>query len=136
MKRTYTLIVTGTEGSKTHSATVTLTVTPGAQVSVTPTNINFGTVRPFSLLSRNVIVKNIGTRIVSISKVSVTPGTGADSDDFTAISFCGSSLAPGKSCTIVVRFFAIELGTLNATLHITDNAAGSPQAVTLTAIVK
>ena len=131
---TYTLTVTGMEGSKTHSATVTLTVTAG--VSVTPTNINFGTVRRFSLLFRNVIVKNIGTSTLSISKVSVTPGTGADSDDFTPISFCGSSLAPGKSCTIVVAFFADNLGALSATLDITDSAAGSPQTVALTGNVK
>jgi hypothetical protein len=132
---TYTLTVTGMEGSKTHSATVSLTVTAAAQLSVTPTNINFGTVRQYSLLLRNVTVKNTGTSTVSISKVSVTPGTGADSDDFTPISLCKSSLAPGKSCIITVAFFADNLGTLNATLYITDNATGSPQAVTLTGIV-
>jgi len=132
---TYTLTVTGMEGSKTHSATVSLTVTAAAQLSVTPTNINFGTVRQYSLLLRNVTVKNTGTSTVSISKVSVTPGTGADSDDFTPISFCKSSLAPGKSCIITVAFFADNLGTLNATLYITDNAVGSPQAVTLSGTV-
>jgi hypothetical protein len=74
----------------------------------------------------------MGTGTVSISKVSVTAGVGTDLDDFTSISLCGSSLAPGKSCTIVVVFFADNLGTLSATLYITDNAAGSPQAITLT----
>jgi hypothetical protein len=107
-----------------------------AQLSVTPTSIHFGTVEQFSVLTKNVTVKNIGTSTVSISKVSVTPGAGADSDDFTPISFCRSALAPGKSCTINVVFFADNLGTLSATLYITDNAAGSPQAVALNGTVK
>jgi hypothetical protein len=118
-------------------ATVTGNFTTAAgQLSVTPTSIHFGTVEQFSLLTKNVTVKNIGTSTVSISKVSVTPGAGADADDFTPISFCRSSLAPGKSCTINVVFFADNLGTLSATLHITDNAAGSPQAVALAGTVK
>jgi predicted outer membrane repeat protein len=117
-------------------ATVTGNFTTAAgQLSVTPTSIHFGTVKQFSVLSRNVTVKNIGTSTVSISKVSVTPGTGADSDDFTPISFCRSSLAPGKSCTITVVFFADNLGTLSATLDVTDSAAGSPQSVALTGTV-
>jgi len=113
-------------------ATVTGNFSFSAQLSVTPTSINFGTVKEFSVLVKNVNVKNIGTSTVSISKVSVTPGAGADADDYTPISFCPSSLAPGKSCEIFVVFFADNLGTLSATLDVTDNAAGSPQAVALT----
>ncbi len=132
----YTILVTGVEGSTTHATSVTLTVT-GQQVSVsvTPASIDFGVVRQFSLLSRNVTVKNIGTGALSISKVSVTPGVGTDLNAFTSVSLCGSTLAPGKSCTIVVVFFGDHVGTLSATLYVRDNAAGSPQAVTLAGTV-
>ena len=77
-------------------------------------------------------MKNIGTSKVTISKVSVVDGAGADSDDFTPISFCPSSLAAGKSCEIFVVFYADNLGTPSATLDVTDSAAGSPQTVALT----
>ena len=77
-------------------------------------------------------VKNIGTSTVTIWKVSVTPGSGADSDDYTPISFCPSSLAAGKSCKIFAVFYADNLGTLSTTLDVTDSAAGSPQTVALT----
>jgi hypothetical protein len=117
-------------------ATVTGNFTTAAgQLSVTPTSINFGTVNEFKVEVKNVTVKNIGSSTVSISKVSVTPGAGADADDFTAISFCPSSLAPGKSCEIFVVLYADNLGSLSATLHVTDNAAGSPQTVALTSDV-
>jgi len=114
-------------------ATVTgnFAVAPG-QITLTPTSINFGTVRQFSVLSREVTVKNIGTSKVTISKVSLTLGSGADSDDYTPISFCPSSLAAGKSCKIVVAFYADNLGTRSATLDVTDSATGSPQTVALT----
>jgi len=117
-------------------ATVTgnFTSAPG-QITLTPTRINFGTVKEFSVLSRTVTVKNIGTSKVTISKVSVVDGTGTDSDDFTPISFCPSSLAAGKSCEILVALYADNLGTLSATLDVTDSAAGSPQTVALSANV-
>jgi len=117
-------------------ATVTGNFTTSAgQIALTPTRINFGTVKEFSVLSRTVTVKNIGSSKVTISKVSVVDGTGADSDDFTPISFCPSSLAAGKSCEILVVLYADNLGTLSATLDVTDNAAGSPQTVALSATV-
>jgi hypothetical protein len=59
-------------------------------------------------------------------------GSGADSDDFTPINLCPSSLAVGKSCVIFVVLYADNLGSLSATLDITDSAAGSPQTVALT----
>jgi hypothetical protein len=109
--------------------------TAAGKLSVSPTSINFGTVREFTVQSRQVTVKNIGASSVSISKVSVTPGAGADADDYRPISFCPSSLAPGKSCTIFVVLYADNLGTLSATLNLTDNATGSPQTVALSANV-
>jgi hypothetical protein len=45
---------------------------------------------------------------------------------------CGSSLAAGSSCAIGVFFDPTVGGARTGTLTITDNAAGSPQTVTLT----
>jgi hypothetical protein len=132
---TFNLMLTASNGvNPVATQSFTLTVT-GPMVSVSPTSINFGTVKQLSLLWKNVTIKNTGTATVTFSKIYVTPGSGADSDDYTPLSFCGSSLAPGKSCTVTVFFFADDLGTLNATLNIADNASGSPQQVSLTGIV-
>jgi probable HAF family extracellular repeat protein len=130
------VVDSSTLASGTVTANCTLTVSAGRlQLSVTPTSLPFGTVRQFSLLLKTVTLKNTGTGAVSISKVSVTPGAGTDSDEFTPLSFCPSSLAVGKKCAIIVVFFADDLGSLSATLNIPNNAVESPQTVPLSATV-
>src|SRR5207253_2845911 len=47
---------------------------------------------------------------------------------------CGSSLVVGSSCSISVTFKPTASGIRTAALSISDNAAGSPQKVTLSAI--
>jgi hypothetical protein len=44
---------------------------------------------------------------------------------------CGSSLAAGTSCTVGVTFAPATLASVNGTLTFTDNAANSPQKVSL-----
>jgi hypothetical protein len=112
----------------------TLTVNGGPQLTITPASINFGTVYFLSLQAKNVTLKNTGTSTVLFNSVYLTLGH-ADWDDYFFLNFCGSSLAPGKSCVITVFFWADDLGTRTATLNIKDNAPGSPQQVPLTATV-
>lgn len=114
---------------------VTANFTPAPQISLTPTSINFGTVYLYALKDRNVTVKNIGTSPVTISSVSLTLGSGTNNGDFTFVNLCPKTLAVGKSCIISVVFFAGNIGTLSATLNVNDNAAGSPQQVSLSANV-
>jgi hypothetical protein len=45
------------------------------------------------------------------------------------------SLAVGKSCAIIVVFFADDLGSLSATLNIPNYGTASPQMVPLSATV-
>ena len=54
--------------------------------------------------------------------------------NFAQTHTCGSSLAAGASCTISVTFKPTASGTRSAALSVTDNAAGSPQKVTLSGI--
>ena len=51
----------------------------------------------FSVRFKLVTLKYTGTDAISLGKVSVTPGTGVDRDNFTPISFCPSSLAAGAA---------------------------------------
>lgn len=116
------------------SASVLLVVTQ-PQLTLSPTSINFGTV-PFGSLNYQVEkVTNAGTSKVTLGKISIVLGPNSDADDFTLISGCGSSLAPGANCDILVFFLADDLGTRAATLVISDNAMGSPQSVPLSATV-
>ncbi|HVO81659.1 MAG TPA: choice-of-anchor D domain-containing protein [Terriglobales bacterium] len=108
----------------------TLTVN-GPTVSISPSSINFGTVYQFSLLVKTVTISNTGTSTLSINSISITDNT-SDADDYTLLSFCGSSLSVGNSCKVYVVFWADDLGTRTATLNIADNALGSPQQVSLT----
>jgi hypothetical protein len=52
--------------------------------------------------------------------------------DFAATHNCPVSLGAGVSCTISVSFMPTITGSLVGSLNITDDAPGSPQAVTLT----
>jgi methionine-rich copper-binding protein CopC len=114
---------------------VTANFAAQAQISITPTSINFGTVYLFNIKEQNVTVKNTGTSNIDITNVSLTLGSNTNKGDYTFVSGCPAVLAPGKSCIIGAFFFAGNIGTPSATLNITDNAAGSPQHVDLSATV-
>jgi len=116
-------------------ATVTGNFTSAPQVTLTPTSINFGTAYLYTLNDKNVTVKNTGTASLTINSVSVTLGSGTNKGDFTAVNLCPKTLAVGKSCIISVVFFAGNIGSLSGTLNVNDNAAGSPQQVSLSANV-
>ena len=100
---------------------------------MTPTSLPFGTVRQFDFQYKTVTLTNTGTVPVSMSHVSVSPAPGTDQGIFTSVSWCGRSLAPEHSCTITVVLFAIEPGSLSATLNIPNNGVGSPQTIPLSA---
>jgi hypothetical protein len=113
-----------------NSRNVNFTVTQGPIVSLSPTTIDFGTVKFLDLLWQNLKVTNTGGATLKFSNVKIIPGH-SDWDDFLFLNLCGSQLAPGKSCYITVFFFADDLGQRTATLSISDNALNSPQQVPL-----
>ena len=76
-----------------------------------------------------ITLTNTGSGTLTISSIAIT-GTNATS--FSENNTCGTSVAKGASCTITITFKPTEAGTLTAALGITDNAAGSPQKLTLT----
>jgi hypothetical protein len=112
------------------SAQVTIVVTQPL-ITLSPTSIDFGTVKRHKTVTRTETLSNPGSSSLSITNVSIKLGN-ADKDDFTFTNHCGSTLGAGKSCTITLCFDADDHGTRTATLVITDSAAGSPQSVPLT----
>ena len=108
------------------SASVFLQQTTGSPVAtLNPTSLLFPlTVVSTSSSSLPVTLTNSGNAALTIS--SITPST-----QFSQTNDCGSSLAAGSSCTINVVFTPQHQGTQTGTLTVTDNAAGSPQTVSL-----
>jgi hypothetical protein len=105
--------------------TGTTALAPAATLS--PLNLTFPGYVKNSGPSQTVTLTNTGTATLAITNVVVSPA------DFGILSTtCGSSLAAGSHCTIGVFFDPTAIGTRTGTLTVADNAAGSPQMVTLT----
>jgi len=72
---------------------------------------------------------------ITLSNYGKAPLTGvslAATADFAQTNNCGSALAVAAHCVITVTFTPSNTSDENGTLSIIDNAAGSPQIVTLT----
>jgi hypothetical protein len=77
----------------------------------------------------SITLSNTGTVALPVSNVTVT---GTNSGDFVQSHNCGTSVAAGANCTILVAFKPSGVGSRTASLAITDGAAGSPHTVSLT----
>ncbi|HEV2423942.1 MAG TPA: FG-GAP-like repeat-containing protein [Terriglobia bacterium] len=112
--------------SNSSSASVFLqSASGGPAVTLSPTSLLFPlTVVSYSSAPMPVTLTNTGAANLSITGITA-------STQFTQTNNCGSSLAPGAFCTINVVFTPQHQGTQTGTLTITDNATGSPQAVSL-----
>ncbi len=107
------------------------TPTPAPSLSVSPGTLPFGNVATGNTsISMPVTVKNTGTRAVVINAVS---RSGSNPGDFAQNNSCIGTLAGGASCTITVMFIPSAPAGTNesATLSIFDNAAASPQHVSV-----
>jgi uncharacterized repeat protein (TIGR01451 family) len=99
-------------------------------VTLAPTSLTFaaqtvGTTSP----SQGVTLTNSGNAALTIAGITVT---GTNPGDFAQTNTCPASLAAGANCTITVTFKPTLAGARSAAISIADNAAGSPQTVSLT----
>jgi hypothetical protein len=96
--------------------------------SVTPNAIAFGSQGVGTKSApQTVVLKNIDTSGLTISGITIV---GADAQDFTQTSKCGTSLPPGRSCQIHVTFAPKRVADLTASVKV--NYQGGPQLVSLT----
>jgi len=98
----------------------TVSLTPGALQYASQT---IGSTSP----TQQVQFRNTSSMALTISSIST-------SGDFAEADNCGTSLVPAGSCTLSVTFTPTAVGSRTGALTITDNAAGSPQSVTLSGI--
>lgn len=122
-----------TDGINTGPQIVSLGGTgTGPEASLSSSSINFGNqLKGIPSAVQTETVTNSGGSELMISAVTVT---GANASDFArgADACTGATIAPAGTCSVSVTFTPSAFGTRAATLNIADNAANSPQAVSLT----
>jgi len=101
-------------------------VVPAPNVTLSPASLTFGN-QPLGTTSptQSVTLSNCGTAALSMTSI-------AASGDFAETNTCGNSVAAGTGCTISVTFTPTAAGVRGGAITITDDAAGSPQMVSLT----
>ncbi len=105
-------------------------VAPTAPVlSLSSTSLQFGSVTTGTTsAAQSITATNTGNAVLNVSSIIVT-GSGAAY--FNNTSNCGSTLPAGASCTVAVTFTPTIAGALTANVSIADNAANTPQTVSL-----
>jgi hypothetical protein len=128
---TTTFTPTDTNDYNSTGAQVTLVVTQPL-ISFSPNSIAFGSVREGTSSTITVKVSNPGTAALKISSIALA-GNNEDNDMFRFTNNCVSPVSPGGVCSFKVTFSANEVETFNFIVLVTDNVAGSPQQIPLTA---
>ena len=108
------------------SVAQTFTINPEIPNAVlSGTNLAFGNVaQGIASAAQSITLSNTGTAALAISSI-------AAGGDFAETNTCGASLAAGATCQISVVLTPSTLGAIAGTLTVTDNAANSPQTITL-----
>ena len=121
-----TIFVNGHPEASPTETGIQLTVAGAAQAVLSPTSVVFANeVVGGTSAAKTVTLSNPGNATLNIGGI-------ATSGDFAVASkTCGATLAVGAKCTIKVTFNPTQLGTRTGSLSVTDNAAGSPQSVSL-----
>ena len=97
-------------------------------VSLSRTALTFPTTIVFTSSSTQTLtLTNSGQGILTIGSLVAT-------SPFLQTNTCGTTVAPGASCTISVRFKPAKRGPVTGSVSITDNAPGSPQRVQLSGV--
>ena len=111
-------------------------IVPAAIATISPSPLTFpGELVTTTSAAQPITVKNTGSAALNITATPSIGGTNPSDFAVASGSTCtnGASVTPGNSCVINVTFTppANVTGTRSAVLSIADNAAGSPQTVTL-----
>jgi hypothetical protein len=121
-----------TDGAASSPQKVTLTGTGAAVVSLEPGTLTFAETAGGQVsAAQEAKIKNPGTVPLKFASGGIVIA-GADASSFTKTTTCGAQLAPGASCDVSIKFAPKAAGSLTATLIVSDDAAVSPQRVTLT----
>jgi len=116
-------------GASTSNA-VDVKVTTAPALTLSATSIAFGNEKVGSTSAvKTINVTNGGTVSVSFKSIGLTGGS---ADDFALTTTCGATLAVKATCTLSVKFKPVASGSKSASVQLTDDAAKSPQSITIT----
>lgn len=122
----YPITLIATSGSLTHTMTVSALV--NTSVALVPFSLSFSSQNVGTTSSPGVVnLVNEGTSALSIGNITIT---GA----FAQTNTCGTSLAAGSTCEVIVTFSPTAPGTVTGSLTIEDGDPTSPQTVVLTGV--
>jgi HYDIN/CFA65/VesB-like, Ig-like domain/Abnormal spindle-like microcephaly-assoc'd, ASPM-SPD-2-Hydin len=116
-------------GSRTGRAATPQTIGPSAApapfVVLSTTSLTFGdqVVNTASTVQTVNLTNDQGVPL-NISSIAASSG-------FAEVNTCGTSVAPATACTISAYFLPTTAGLITGTITITDDAAGSPQTISL-----
>jgi hypothetical protein len=128
---TITVAVNQVGGGSAPPVTFTVEGSGVNTATLTPATLTFPSTAVGKTSAAQVAtLENTGGATLTIPKGGITI-SGAGASSFTRTTTCGSTLAAGASCTVSVKFKPAATGSLSATLSVADDAAGSPQVVTL-----
>ena len=115
-----------TDNASGSPQSVPLTGTTPAAVALSPSSLTFSSQAiGTTSAAQTVTLTNTGGTSLSTSSI-------ATSQPFAETNNCPVSLVGGASCSISVTFTPHASGIASGAVTISDNAAGSPQSVTLT----
>lgn len=100
--------------------------------SLSPESLNFGSLTLGTASStQTVTLTNTAPSPLTLGLIAIG---GADSADFIQSNTCGSSVGPGTSCSITVRFTPSETGSRTASLFISANTGSGALRVGLAGV--
>jgi hypothetical protein len=97
-----------------------------ANLAVSQTVISYGAFKVGTSSTQSSTLTNIGNTAITLSSIAFT----SPSPSYTLGNGCGSSLAPGASCTLTLTFTPQKKGSLSAKVRISySGTVGSPQYI-------
>jgi len=101
--------------------------TPEPEVTLSASTLTFAaTTVGQTSATQALTLTNSGNASLTLTSIVLS-----DTNDFSMLSTCGSSLAAAANCTLTIAFKPQSAASFPATITVADNATGSPQSVTL-----
>jgi hypothetical protein len=124
--RSASIIITDSTVGSPHSVSLSgVGLTSGPSATLSATSLAFGAQTiGFGGTPQSVTLTNYGMATLTIVSI-------ATSADFSDSTTCGSALASGATCDVSVTFTPSQTGGVNGAITITENAAGTPQTISL-----
>jgi len=120
---TLTITDNATSSPQTVSLSGTGTVTG---IVVFPVLVNFGSVAVNTTATAPVTLANATNQPLTVQGITTAPSV------YTETNNCGSSVAPGQSCTVTVAFTPTQKGSIQGTLSMALNGKASAVKANLT----